>query len=279
MTVTGFQSQITYFQRLIREGTLAHAYLFSGPDMIGKKKSALEIYGHANPAGVSQADLLRIAPRVSEGEAKIYIDDVREIASFLSRKPLVGPYKFVVIDDAHQLTPEASNGLLKVLEEPSPYSVLILVSSQPKLLLQTITSRCQEVQFLPHGPDVIRDVVRTKKVGPEDGELIEYIAGGRLGWAISLIESEGVDDLRRTIGDFKKLCAQGITERLQYAKKIHEQDAYTPAVEYWLRWGHAQMMSGAIAPSVVRGLLQLRYMISQPQYNHRSALENFLIHL
>jgi DNA polymerase III subunit delta' len=273
----GFESQREYFEQLLQRNSLAHAYLFSGSDMIGKKKFAADLYRVANKNSMS--DLLVVAPRVSEGEAKIYVDDVREIITFLSRKPLPGPYKFVIIDSADQLTIEASNALLKVLEEPSAHSVLLLISSQPRLLLPTIASRCQEIRFLPHESKTIDALLASKRLSKEDRDLITLIADGRLGWAIRTIESDGLSEVRSAIADLQKLMRLGVAERLSFAKKLHEKEAYSPTIEYWLRWTHAQIGKSNAAASVVLSLMRLHYLVSQPQYNHRLALENFLVNL
>lgn len=276
----GFPAQKKYFERLLKSERLAHAYLFSGPDMIGKKKFAQEFYRTANGVSTSlEPDLLVIAPRVSEGESKIYVDDIREIVTFLSRKPFQGPYKFVVIDSAEQLTTEASNALLKVLEEPSPFSMLILVSSQSKLLLPTIASRCQEIQFAPHTREVVNSFLESKRVPTDELELTSMIADGRLGWAIRLVESDGLQDVQQAISDFQKILRQGIAERLQYAKKVYEKETYSSTVHYWLRWTHAKIGKSDAAARIVRNLMRLNYTLSQPQYNHRLALENFLVNL
>lgn len=277
----GFESQKSYFEHLLKDNRLLHAYLFSGPEMIGKRKFAHELCRLANPQGatVVDADCMVIGPRVSEGESQIYIDDIRELNLFLSRKPLIGPYKMVLIDDADRLTIEASNALLKVLEEPSAYTVLILISSRPKQLLPTITSRCQEVHFLSHNTEAIEKILLSKKADEEESRLIAQLAGGRIGWAIRMVESGAAHEAISAIRDFKRLSSQGIAERFQYAKKIYEKEEYPQTVDYWLRWLHANLQGIENSASTMRNLLKLHQTISQPQYNHRMALEAFLLSL
>ena len=277
----GFEPQKRYFSDILKKNRLLHAYLFSGPEMIGKKRFVNELYRFANPASSDSfdADLMVVGPRVNEGESKIYIDDIREVNMFLSRKPLVGPYKFVIIDEADQLTLEASNALLKILEEPPSYGVLVLVSSQSKQLLPTIASRCQEFQFLPHSRETIKKGLASKKSAPSIAELITEISGGRLGWAIKIVESGLAEDIQSAIRDFQKLPTQGVAQRLGYAKKLYEKETYVPTVDYWLRWAHAHLIDLQNSSHALRGLLKLHYAISQPQYSHRLALERFLLDL
>src|SRR3989344_8729970 len=133
---TGFEKNKKYFINAVKNGNLSHAYLFSGPDGIGKKMFADDIFHLVNqrePDG--DPDFKLLAPRLEEDETKIYVEDIRKLKSYLSFKPYYGPYKFVVINDADRLVLEAANAFLKMLEEPAPFSIIILVSSKPKLIL------------------------------------------------------------------------------------------------------------------------------------------------
>ena len=139
----GFNKQREYFKNAVKNGHLSHAYLFSGPDGIGKKIFAYDLFRLVNqrePEG--DPDFKLLTPRLEEEETQIYIEDIRDLKSYLSLKPYRGPYKFVVINDADRLVIEASNAILKLLEEPTQFTVIILVSSKPKLLLPTVLSRC-----------------------------------------------------------------------------------------------------------------------------------------
>ena len=125
--VIGHSKNKKYFDIVLKSGYLSHAYVFSGPEMIGKKLFAQDLYKTINQKEEirdADFDYKMISPRLAEDDlpadrhgTKIYIEDIREVKVFLSLKPNVGPYKFVIIDDAHCLTPEGSNALLKILEE------------------------------------------------------------------------------------------------------------------------------------------------------------------
>jgi DNA polymerase III delta prime subunit len=92
-------------------------------------------------------DLLEI-----DGTGGIKIEHIRELAYKLSLKPYQAAYKIAVIDQADQMTIEAANALLKVLEEPKPYTIIILISSNPNRLPKTIISRTQKINFGPLTP-------------------------------------------------------------------------------------------------------------------------------
>lgn len=286
----GFEKQKAYFTQLIADERLGHAYLFSGPDAIGKKKFALELYSLVNPALVAKGgasgrqisddvDLKFLAPKVSEDETKIYIEDIRNAKNFLAYKPLAGPYKAVIIDDAETLTEEGANALLKALEEPPALSLFILVTSKPKLLPMTIASRCQKVVFLPHPPEVMAGVLKKYNLSGDDAGLVSLLAEGRLGWALACLEAGGLKTVKNSLGEFQSVLRKGITERMQYAKEVSDGDNALALVDLWMRWVRAHGKDPAKSRLVLRDLLKLRYLVSQPEFNHRLAIENFLINI
>ena len=289
-SVIGHQKNKRYFETVLKTGVLSHAYIFSGPEMIGKKKFAEDLYKLVNKRerlADSDFDFRCIFPKAAEDETTIHIEDIRTIKSFLSLKPVVGPYKFIIIDDAHRLTPESSNALLKILEEPPLFSVLVLVTSQPNLLPQTIISRCQSARFLPEHKEVAA-FIKLKKIKKSDEEFLLKMADGRIGWAARMLESGKINEAIKFVSDLEKMLGEGIFERLTYAKKSYEAKNYPAAVDYWLEWLRGSLkeqfpISNFQFPMknkiVLKELLKLRQIISQPQFNHRLALENFLINL
>src|SRR3990167_5524082 len=147
---TGHNNNKKYFENVVKMGFLSHAYIFCGPEGIGKKMFAYDLFRMINqrePEG--DPDFKLLTPCLEEDETKIYVEDIRNLKSYLSLKPYFGPYKFVIINDADRLVSEAANAFLKMLEEPSPLTVIILISSKPKLIPPTVLSRCEKVQFLP----------------------------------------------------------------------------------------------------------------------------------
>ena len=287
-SVIGHEKNKKYFETVLKMGVLSHAYIFSGLEMIGKKMFAQDLYKFINKRDQisdSDFDYKLISPRLAEDETKIYIEDIREIKSFLSLKPNIGPYKFIVIDNAHCLTPEGSNALLKILEEPPPFSVLILVTSMPRLLPDTILSRCQSVRFLSQNKETA-ELIRSKKLKKDDEEFLLKTSAGRIGWMIKTLESGEINTAEMAVEDLRKLLRQGIFERMQYAKKLFESQNYISLVNYWLDWIHSSMKerianqeSLMANRAILKELLKLHQIISQPQFNHRLALENFLINL
>lgn len=263
-TTTDHNKNKKYFENVIKNGVLSHAYLFSGPYGIGKKMFAYDIFRQINnrePEG--DPDFRFLTPRLEEGDlpagrhgTKIYVEDIRDLKAYLTLKPYYGPYKFVVIDDADRLVPAAANAFLKMLEEPAPFTVIILISSMPKLILSTVLSRCEKIQFLPSSEKVI-----DKKTA-------------------------------KAVDEFLKVCKEGVCERMQYAEKLFVGKDYQNLVVGLIHTLRAtEILRAAKARprnfsekenpnhKVLKNLLKLNSLLSQPQFNHRLALENFLINL
>ncbi|HZZ99252.1 MAG TPA: AAA family ATPase [Candidatus Paceibacterota bacterium] len=274
----GFENQKNYFDRLVKTGSLAHAYLFTGPEMIGKFLLAQEIAGRALSTAGFSPDLKIISPKTEEGETKIYVEDIREAKSFLSLSSYGGQHKFVIINDAERLTPEASNALLKSLEEPTPRTTLILISSKPRQLLPTITSRCEEVRFLPHSKETVENcLLENKKITITGQELLVSMAQGRIGWVNSAVER--LPEIKKSVSDLADVLKNGIAERMLYSKKIYEKETYATVLNDWLYWLYGNRDRQPKSHFILKCLLDLDAIIKQPQFNHRLALETALISL
>jgi len=180
---------------LLKNRTVAHAYLFSGEDGVGKTLAAGEfarallcVEGGSDACGVCaacQRAAAGIHPdlhRITAPERQIRIDQVREIEERLSIRSFEGGYKVVVVEAADTMNPAAANAFLKTLEEPPPMSVLILVSARPDLLPDTIRSRTQRIRFYPLPRAEVLE--RTRAVFPESAALRTGLADGRLAVAL-----------------------------------------------------------------------------------------------
>lgn len=273
----GHRIQKSYFENTLKNENLSYVYLFHGPEMIGKKKFSQDLYcaiNHRNGLSDTDPDFKFISPKLSKEETKIYIEDIRDIKSFLALKPYYGPYKFVIVDNADRLTEEASNAILKTLEEPPGHTIIILITSRPGFLLSTIRSRCQPIRFLPQTQEEIALYLKSKKISIQDKEFLVRLSSGRLGWVIKILENKELKKAKESIEEFQKILKQGIFERMQYAKKIYEKESYSNLTSNLMSYFKVTENAG-----LARQLLYLNKIISQPQFNHRLALENFLINL
>jgi DNA polymerase III subunit delta' len=144
------ESALNRLQAAFTAGRLGHAYLLTGPIGSGKswlaqQLAALRVECPAGKALV-HPDVHSVRPESKS--RRIVIDQIRELEQSVQRKPLVASGKAVIIYDADRLQPQAANAFLKTLEEPPPNSLILLLSSLPEAMLETVLSRCVEVPLL-----------------------------------------------------------------------------------------------------------------------------------
>lgn len=149
-----------YLIESIKNNNIPHAYMFIGEEGIGKKLIALEyakiIMCESNKTeacgrcksclifdSMNHPDFFMIEP---DGN-NIKIEQIRNIKSNIYEKPIVSDKKVYIINDSQKMTTESQNSLLKILEEPPEYIVIILIVSNQNLILDTIKSRCNKVLF------------------------------------------------------------------------------------------------------------------------------------
>ncbi len=158
-TLIGHRQQKNILHRALSSQHLAHAYLFEGPDGVGKKMMALAFVRARLCENGTGCETCPACLKVNNDNhpdihfltadgAAIKIEQIRALQQELSLRPLEGNGKFCLIDGAEHLTNGAANALLKTLEEPQPGTMIILLTSQPETLLPTIRSRCQRLPFM-----------------------------------------------------------------------------------------------------------------------------------
>lgn len=149
MVSTSNNDTISRLSKLVQTGNLSHAYLFFGEAKDEMKKEALaiarELEGGAASVDVESYTLIDSSIIDASEKNSLGIDIVREIKNFLWQKPLKSKKRTVVILGAEELTREAQNAILKILEDPPRTALIILVATTLERLLTTITSRLQKV--------------------------------------------------------------------------------------------------------------------------------------
>jgi DNA polymerase III subunit gamma/tau len=204
----------------IRTGRVAHAYIFSGVRGVGKTTTARVLAKALNcehgptPQPCNQCDACReIAAGTSldvieiDAASNRGIDQIRELREMVRYAPASSRYKVVILDEAHQLTPEASNALLKTLEEPPERVIFVLATTQPEDLTETIRSRAQHFHFRSLAFDEIVEalerIAREERLTVEPGALavMARAAEGSLRDGLSLLEQARV------------YCGENITDR------------------------------------------------------------------
>lgn len=145
-----------------RAGRLPHAHLFTGPSGCGKSDLARElaaaVLGCEPSSVLAHPDAHFVQPESKS--RRIVIDQIRGLDLAIQRKPLVSSSKVAILHDAERLQPAAANAFLKTLEEPPPGTVIILTSSLPEALLETIISRCVETSLAGGSGNLTPDAAR-----------------------------------------------------------------------------------------------------------------------
>ncbi len=184
-------------------GRVAHAYLFSGPEGVGKRQCALAFARLLNCTAPEDEEEGRTCPSCRkierhthpdvfvlepEGSKEIKVGQIREqVEERLQRTPVEGRYKVAVIDGAHRMNAAAQNAFLKTLEEPPPRTVMVLVTEEPGGLLPTVRSRCQHMVFSPLPLDeVARELEARGVLAGEEALEAAALAGGSLGRALRM---------------------------------------------------------------------------------------------
>lgn len=201
-SIVGHKSQIENIRKTLEAKRMPHAFLFTGPEGIGKKSIAIEILKSSacvktrgNTIGYcgkcsgcikfessSHPDMFFIQPDGSQ----IKIPQIRELQSKLVYHPLEANQKMVLIDNAHKMNEEAANAILKTLEEPPELTHFMLISAMPHRLLPTIRSRCRQIAFSPlKDEEVSKYLVKNCAMQEKEAFHIARLAGGSIGNAIS----------------------------------------------------------------------------------------------
>jgi DNA polymerase-3 subunit delta' len=279
---------------MISSGDFNHAYLFSGQEMIGKRSFALELAGKIlnAPAGSVSPNRFILDPQDSESGKTIGIEGVRNIKNFLGLSAFGGGKKIAVINDAHLMTHEAQNALLKILEEPSPSSMIILISANPAELLPTVVSRCQEIRFPTPKPEIVIKFLSDAKISANQADFLVRLTNGRIGFIKSILEEKNSGEVKMAIEEFTGLMTSDINSRLMTAQKLvnfplNSKDEHEVAkkkaelqkkILYWLLFMRTKPKDARSA-KILKGLLALHYKSTQPQLNQRLALESFLVNI
>ncbi len=268
--IRGHDANVAKLQSAFSRSRLAHAYLFVGPDGIGKKLFAEELTKallcEHPPAALVACDrcpsclhvMARTHPDVimaakPDDKLELPIDIVRGFCMQLGLKPSRGSRKVAILEDADCFNDESANCFLKTLEEPPAGSVLILLASSTEQQLPTILSRVQVLRFQPLTVPDLERVLTLHDLG--DGMKIARLAricGGSVGVALSLADAD--------LGDF----------RMVLLKAMSQNRPDSPALaEKWLRFTEEAGKDGAAQRG--RTSAVIRMLVSQLQAALRLA--------
>jgi len=207
--VRGQSNAVRYLTGSLRSGRAASSYLFSGPCGVGRALTAKAFIAEtvcSSGGGTGACGICRDCRRIDSAEhpdirwikpeknRAVKIEQVRAARDALSLKPYELPLGVCVIEDAHLMTTEASNALLKVLEEPPGGSLIILITDKKELLPPTVVSRCAEVRFCSLPLEDTEDIIRGRSdVDASTARFLAHFSQGAPGRALEMIEEDVLD--------------------------------------------------------------------------------------
>ncbi|MGN0466116.1 MAG: DNA polymerase III subunit delta' [Lachnospiraceae bacterium] len=211
--IIGHKAIIEHLQDAIEMKKISHAYIFEGEKGSGKKaiadafSTALECEKkEKDSCGVchscvranshSHPDIIWVE---HEKENIISVDEVRKkINHDIMMKPYSGPYKIYIVDEAEKLNEQAQNALLKTIEEPPEYAVIILLTTNAGIFLPTIISRCITLHFKPvEYKEVEKYILDHVDMDPDKVKFLVKYSMGNIGKAMRLAQSEEFDEMRK----------------------------------------------------------------------------------
>ena len=205
--IIGHEQNIEHLENAIENGQVSHAYIFNGEDGIGKMTTAKAfvkalLCESKNSCGTYQSCIQIDSGNhpdviyVTHEKAGITVDDIRDqVNQSVFVKPYSSDYKVYIIDEADKMNAAAQNALLKTIEEPPAYAVIILLSNNKESFLETIVSRCVVLNFGPLKESQVREYLNShydNMNGRED--LAVSYSMGNIGKAKKVIESDDFNE-------------------------------------------------------------------------------------
>lgn len=256
-TILGHESIKEHLKTAIMQNQPNHAYIFNGEKGSGRKSIA-ECFAAAlccqdenpenRPCGKCMACMQSASKthpdiiHVTHDKSRIGVDDIREsLINDISIKPFSSRYKVYIVDEAERMTEQAQNALLKTLEEPPEYVVILLITTNTGAFLPTILSRCICLQFKPLATDMIADYLKEKEHLPDYlAKLCAAFSGGSLGQAIKFAKNEEFEQIKDNclslLRDIDSLTADTISDTIsELSTKKDEVDVYLDLMHIWFR--------------------------------------------
>jgi DNA polymerase-3 subunit delta' len=256
----GFQAIVGHdrikesFYHAIRQKQVSHAYILEGEDGSGRMMLARAFAmtllcerGGDEPCGECHSCLQFASDNhpdvryVTHEKASISVDDIRsQVVGDAPIKPYSSAYKIYIIPEAEKMTVQAQNALLKTLEEPPEYVVIVLITSNADAFLPTIRSRCILLSCKPLADRAVKDyLMKVRRVPEEEADVCTAFARGNLGRAIQLSGSEDFTALREKVLYLLKNVKEMDISRMQEILKDLKETADIPMcidlMQLWYR--------------------------------------------
>jgi DNA polymerase-3 subunit delta' len=239
--IVGLRPLTDNLKNALKYNKISHAYMIQGEKLSGKMMVA-DIFARAlqceetkgvkpcNQCRSCRQALNRNHPDIIYVEHEkpnvISVDNIRQqINGDVAIKPYSGPKKIYIVDEAEKMNVQAQNALLKTLEEPPQYTVIMLLTTRVEAMLQTILSRCVVLETKPVADDVIKDYLMRKVEIPDyRAAVCASFARGNVGRAIALSSNEEFDHMKSSVIDtMKGIYDMEINQIVAHVKKISEE--------------------------------------------------------
>lgn len=237
--IIGHQQIIEHLQNAISMDRVSHAYIFNGPEKSGKMTLAksfamalqcekhgsdgcMECHSCKQVLSGNQPDIIYLQ---HEKPNTISVDDIRtQINNDVEVRPYASPYKVYIIDEAEKMNQQAQNALLKTIEEPPAYAVILLLTTNADSFLPTILSRCITLNLKVVSDDAIRNFLMKKYQVPDyKADICTAFAQGNVGKAIQLAGSEDFNEIKDSaIQLLKRIKDIELYEMMEAVKHISE---------------------------------------------------------
>ena len=218
--IVGHEQIIEHLKTAIEMGKVSHAYILNGPDLSGKMMIA-EAFARAllcekqDPDGCGECKSCRQSDDRNNPDIiyvkhdkpnTISVDDIRtQLNNDIVIKPYSNQYKIYIVDEAEKMNQQAQNALLKTIEEPPAYAVIMLLTTNADSFLQTIRSRCITLNLKSVKNDVIKSYLMTEKKIPDyQADVCAAFAQGVVGKAIKLASSDDFNELMESALSLRK---------------------------------------------------------------------------
>ena len=251
--ILGNEDAKKYFIKAVKDKQLSHSYIFEGPYGVGKNTFALELAKfvlcennegdrpcneckscHMIDAG-THPDVIQI-----EKDTKVTkIENIREnIIKEIDIKPYQSDYKFIIVKSADSINIQGQNAILKTIEEPPSYGIIILACENIASLLPTIKSRCIVVRFNPLTTEQMEGYLEEKGIRGTEQEVYAKLAEGCIGVAEDILQDETYMELRKeSISYLQRLERGQIMEIYDLVKEITDQkESIEQILNFWLLW-------------------------------------------
>lgn len=290
--VVGHEWAVGLLEQTLRADRLGHAYLFTGPEHVGKTTLATafaqallcrrEASAPCGACSTCQRISRGLHPDVqfiTAGKSAIQIDQVRILQSDAALSPMEGRYKIFIILEIETATPPAANALLKTLEEPPPQVILLLTSARRDQVLPTILSRCQVVGLRPLPLAQVQTALQERwEVDEAHAALLARLSSGALGWAVNAHADPDLWQMRAQVLDtLQTLPAQDALGRLAYAEALSRQkDTVDAILGMWASWWRDILLIQQGLPDAIVNLDRRAQLTQQAALHTPDSVEGVL---